>query len=81
MRAAEQALKSAELALQATEAGFEVGSRTTIDVLSSRQQLFLGQTNYARSRYTYIVNSLRLKQAAGTLELADVEAVNKWLKE
>jgi len=79
VRALEQALKSAQTALQATEAGFEVGTRTTVDVLDARRQLFLAETNYARSRYDYIINVLRLKEAAGTLDDEDVQEVNAWL--
>jgi outer membrane protein len=75
-----QARKSAEVALQATEAGMEVGTRTTVDVLESRRQLFIAETNYARSRYDYIVNVLKLKQAAGTLDDTDIEEINSWLE-
>lgn len=79
VKALKQALKSAQTALQATEAGFEVGTRTTVDVLDGRRNLFLAETNYARSRYDYIVNVLLLKEAAGTLNDTDVEQVNSWL--
>ncbi|UCG73160.1 MAG: TolC family outer membrane protein [Chromatiales bacterium] len=80
VKALRQALKSAQTALQATEAGFEVGTRTTVDVLDARRQLFLAETNYARSRYDYIVNVLLLKEAAGTLNETDVAEVNGWLE-
>ncbi|WKZ13286.1 MAG: TolC family outer membrane protein [Gammaproteobacteria bacterium] len=80
VRALQQALKSAQTALQATEAGFEVGTRTTVDVLESRRQLFQAETNFARSRYDYIVNVLKLKQAAGTLNKDDVQEVDSWLE-
>lgn len=80
VKALKQALASSETALKATEAGFEVGTRTTVDVLDARRNLFQAQTNYARSRYDYILNVLRLKQAAGTLTTADVERVNTWLR-
>ena len=80
MKALRQALRSAQTALQATEAGFEVGTRTTVDVLDARRQLFLAETNYARSRYDYIVNVLLLKEAAGTLTETDVAEVNGWLE-
>ena len=80
VKALRQALKSAQTALQATEAGFEVGTRTTVDVLDARRQLFLAETNYARSRYDYIVNVLLLKEAAGTLTETDVAEVNGWLE-
>ncbi len=80
VKALQQALKSAQTALQATEAGFEVGTRTTVDVLESRRQLFLAETNYARSRYDYIVNVLKLKEAAGTLAEQDIAEINAWLE-
>ena len=56
VKALRQALESSRTALQATEAGFEVGTRTTVDVLDARRQLFEAQTNYSRSRYDYILN-------------------------
>ncbi len=80
VKALQQALKSAQTALQATEAGFEVGTRTTVDVLAGRRTLVQAETNYARSRYDYIVNVLRLKEAAGSLDDADVQEVNSWLE-
>ncbi|MCK6371133.1 MAG: TolC family outer membrane protein [Gammaproteobacteria bacterium] len=80
VKALQQALKSAQTALQATEAGFEVGTRTTVDVLEGRRQLFQAETNYARSRYDYIVNVLRLKEAAGTLTEQDLLEINAWLE-
>jgi outer membrane protein len=73
-----QAVESAKTALQATEAGYEVGTRTSVDVLEARRRLFESQTNYSRSRYDYLLNVLRLRLAAGTLDdkgIADVNAV------
>jgi outer membrane protein len=81
VRALRQALESSRTALQATEAGFEVGTRTTVDVLDARRMLFEAQTNYARSRYDYILNVLQLQLATGTLQLADLEEINAQLKE
>ncbi len=81
VQALRQAVASSQTALQATEAGFEVGTRTTVDVLESRRNLFDAQTNYARSRYDYIVNLLRLKIATGNLSEADLAEVNSWLTE
>ncbi|MDG1463254.1 MAG: TolC family outer membrane protein, partial [Gammaproteobacteria bacterium] len=80
VKALRQSRKSSEVALEATEAGYEVGTRTTVDVLDARRALFLAQTNYARSRYDYIVNVIKLKQAAGTLNPDDLEMVNSWLQ-
>lgn len=79
VQALRQAVASSQTALQATEAGFEVGTRTTVDVLESRRNLFDAQTTYARSRYDYIVNLLRLKIATGNLSEADLQEVNGWL--
>jgi outer membrane protein len=80
VRALKQALESARTALQATEAGFEVGTRTTVDVLDSRRTLFVAETNYLRSRYNYLMNGLRLKQAAGTLTAEDITRINALLE-
>lgn len=79
VQALAQAVESSQTALRATEAGFEVGTRTTVDVLQSRRQLFEAQRDYANSRYTYLVNALRLKLAAGTLQEADLALVDSWL--
>jgi outer membrane protein len=78
--ALKQAVKSAETALQATQAGFEVGTRTTVEVLTGQQNLVQAQTNFAKSRYDYILDVLRLKQAAGTLDDKDLAEINGWLK-
>ncbi|HEY5624455.1 MAG TPA: TolC family outer membrane protein [Gammaproteobacteria bacterium] len=79
VRALRQAVQSSETALQATEAGFTVGTRTTVDVLVSQNTLARAQTNFARSRYDYILNVLRLKLAAGNLSIEDINEVNGWL--
>ncbi|PKM09403.1 MAG: hypothetical protein CVV14_00320 [Gammaproteobacteria bacterium HGW-Gammaproteobacteria-4] len=79
IEARRQALVSARSALDATEAGYEVGTRTIVDVLVGQQQLYAAQTELARARHTFLVNSLRLKQAAGTIEVGDVKAVNAFL--
>ena len=76
-----QALESSQTALKATEAGYEVGTRTAVDVLDARRTLVQAQTNYARSRYDYILNVLALKQAAGILDGKALEEVNGWLTE
>ena len=81
VRALRQALESSRTALQATEAGFEVGTRTTVDVLLSRRQLFEAQTNYSRSRYDYILNVLQLQLATGTLGKDDLDEINSFLRE
>jgi outer membrane protein len=67
---------SAQAAYEASEAGLEVGTRTIVDVLISQQALFQAQREYARARHAFLVNTLRLKQAAGTIELDDLQEVN-----
>lgn len=78
--ARKQALSSAQTALEATQAGFEVGTRTAVEVLNSQQVRYSAQRDYARSRYDYLLASLRLKQAAGSLSEEDLTLVNGWLK-
>jgi len=80
VRAFAQALVSSKTALEATEAGYEVGTRTAVDVLNSRREVFRAERDYARSRYTYIQQTLRLKAAVGTLTEQDIIAINNWLK-
>jgi outer membrane protein len=75
-----QALESSQTALRATEAGFEVGTRTSVDVLTSQNNLRRAETTYARSRYDYILNVLRLKQAAGSLSADDLREIDGWLQ-
>jgi outer membrane protein len=79
VRALRQALESSQTALKATEAGYEVGTRTAVDVLNSRRILVQAQTDYAVSRYDYIVSVIQLRLAAGNLSRSDVTEVNKWL--
>ena len=80
VKAGQQAVESSRTALRAGEAGFEVGTRTTVDVLTLQDNLRQVETTFARSRYDYILNVLRLKQAAGNLAVTDVEQVDGWLE-
>ena len=81
VKALEQAVASSRTALQATQAGYEVGTRTIVEVLNSQFSLFVAITNYYQSRYDYIMNALRLKQAAGSLQVQDLEQIDQWLKD
>lgn len=81
VKALEQAVASSRTALEATQAGFEVGTRTIVDVLNSQFSLYVAITNYYQSRYDYVLNALRLKQAAGNLAVQDLETIDGWLKE
>lgn len=80
VNALNQAVYSNQKALESTEAGFEVGTRTTVDVLNARRELFSALRDYSRSRYDYVVNTLRLKQAAGIVSLNDIVEINQWLE-
>jgi outer membrane protein len=79
VKALKQAVASNQTALEATEAGFEVGTRTTVDVLDARRRLFEAQRDYARSRYDYLVNVVQLKSAAGVLAPGDLGSINGFL--
>lgn len=80
VRALNQALESTQAAAEAAEAGFEVGTRTAVDVLLALREVFRAQRDYAQARYDFVLNTLRLKQAAGTLDEQDLRAVNAWLE-
>ena len=79
VKALKQALASSSIALEATQAGFEVGTRTAVDVLDSQRELFRSRRDYAQVRYNYVLETLSLKLAAGTLSPADIEKLNPWL--
>lgn len=75
-----RAVESAEVAAEATEAGFEVGTRTSVDVLLTLRSVFEAQRDYSQSRYDYLLDTLRLKQAAGMLSSDDLVQIDSWLK-
>ena len=81
VNALKQAVASSQTALQATQAGYEVGTRTIVEVLNSQFSLYVAITNYYQSRYDYILNALSLKQAAGTLQVQDLEKIDAWLSD
>ncbi|MCI0507268.1 MAG: TolC family outer membrane protein [Gammaproteobacteria bacterium] len=78
--ALKQAVISSQSRLKATEAGFDVGTRTTVDVLNARSELFDSERLYARARYDYILQNMALKQAAGMLDTPDIATVNNLLQ-
>jgi len=73
-----QALQSTEAALDATRAGFEAGTRTSVDVLNAERERLRAKRDYAGARYDYVLDILRLKQAAGTLSEQDLITINTW---
>lgn len=79
VKARQQAIISTSSALEATQAGYEVGTRNIVDVLQAQRSLFSSIRDYANSRYDYVLNLLALKQAAGTLTPQDVNDINQWM--
>ena len=79
VKALARALESTEAAARAAEAGFQVGTRTSVDVLLALQETFLAKRDYSRARYDYLLNTLRLKQAAGALSVDDLLKIDGWL--
>ncbi len=79
IKALGQSVVSAESALKATEAGFEVGTRTIVDVLDSTRNLYNAKRNLSSTRYAYVQNILTLKRAAGTISEEDLININKGL--
>lgn len=77
IKAYTQTVVSSKSALDAVEAGYEVGTRTTVDVLEATQSLYDSEKNLADARYDYIINILTLKSSAGMLteqDLVDISA-------
>jgi outer membrane protein len=79
VRALEQALVSTQSQLDSTILGRDVGVRTSVDVLNAQQQVFQTRRDLQQARYNYLLNTLRLKQAAGQLDEPDVQEVNRAL--
>jgi outer membrane protein len=77
--ARKQSIVSSRSALDATQAGYEVGTRNVVDVLNAQNTLFAAQRDYANSRYDYIINMLRLKEQAGLLSPQDVYNLDSYL--
>lgn len=80
VEATKAAVVSAQSSVDATKAGYEVGTRTIVDVLISQQTLLNAQSQYSSARHAFVLNGLLLKQAAGVIELKDIEAINALLE-
>ncbi len=79
-RALAQALESTRAAFESAEAGFEVGTRTQVDVLLALREVFRAERDYAEARYGYLLETLRLQRAIGTLTVADLQRINQFLE-
>lgn len=79
VEARKAAVFSARSAYEASQVGLEVGTRTVLDVLVNQQTLFNAEREYALARYNFLQNRLLLEQAAGSLDVDDVQDVNRLL--
>jgi outer membrane protein len=79
VEARKAAVFSARSAYDASQVGLEVGTRTVLDVLQNQQTLFDAEREYALARYNFLQNRLLLEQAAGTIEVASVQDINRLL--
>ena len=79
IKAVEQAVVSTQSSLDSTKLGYEVGVRTSVDVLNSQQQFFTAKRDLLRARYIFLLSKLKLKAAAGLLAEADLTEINQLL--
>ncbi len=79
VKARKQAITSSRSALEATQAGYDVGTRDLVDVLNAQRNLYVAQRNYFDALYSYVIATLQLKQAAGVLSEQDVADLDSWL--
>jgi outer membrane protein len=79
VKARQRATVSSQSALEATETGYQVGTRNIVEVLNAQRNLFSAQRDYANARYDYIIDLLNLKFFAGSLGETDIQALNAWL--
>jgi outer membrane protein len=81
INARKQAIISNQSALQATQAGYDAGTRDIVDVVNAQRNLFQAQRDYFTTVYNYIINTLELKQAAGMLSEIHLQELDNWLEE
>ena len=79
IKAEREAIKSAQLSLDSTQESFAAGTRTIVDVLLAQKNLYDAKRNAASDQYNYLLDSLLLKQEAGTLHPDDLQQINRWL--
>ena len=80
VNARKQSTNSAKVALEATQAGYEAGTRTIVDVLNVQRNLFQNERDYTNARFDYVLNSLRLKRVAGMLSSEEILALEQWME-
>jgi outer membrane protein len=80
LKALDQAVISSQSQLDATQLGYQVGVRNSVDVLNAQQQFFSAKRDVAQARYNYLINIIRLKAAAGVVAAADLVDINQQLE-
>jgi outer membrane protein len=80
VRAYEAAALSSQSALDANKLGYQVGVRINIDVLNSQSQLYDTKAKLSKARYDVLMGNLRLRQASGSLQVEDLQAINAVLR-
>lgn len=81
VQARKQAIVSNQSALEATKSGYEVGTRNLVEVLLAQRNLYQARRNYSDALFDYVINSFKLREVAGMLTPADVQAIDKWLQD
>jgi outer membrane protein len=81
VQALKRAVESNRISLQAAQAGYDVGTKTVVDVLTSRDALVQAELNYVQARYDYLNDIVSLRLSAGTLDQSLIEQINSWLVE
>lgn len=81
VQARKQAIISNQSALEATKSGYEVGTRNLVEVLLAQRNLYQARRNYSDALFDYVINSFKLREVAGMLTPADVQAIDKWLQD
>lgn len=79
VQARKQAIISSQSALEATQSGYEVGTRNLVEVLQAQRNLFQARRNYSEALYDYVIDTIELREVAGMLTPADVQEIDKWL--
>lgn len=79
VKARAQAITSANSALEATRAGYDVGTRDLVDVLNAQRNLYRNQRDYFDALYAYVMSTLQLREAAGMLSAEDIASLSQWL--
>lgn len=79
VQARKQAIVSNQSALEATQSGYEVGTRNLVEVLLAQRNLYQARRDYSNALYDYVIDTIKLREVAGMLTPADVQEIDKWL--